>query len=250
MSESPVRGDVRISGAGAIATGTYRTVSVSGSATLVGEIDCINFKVSGAAEGEGSLVAESMVVNGTLGYRGDARAKSVRVNGTAQFGALDGGKVSVAGTLGVRELRATEATVLGYLDVAGDCSAERFRSEGGFTIGGLLNAGVVEIGVYARCSALEIGGEAVTVKGAHGSLRRLVAALIPAAENRLTVEVVEGDDVRLEQTTARAVRGRTVVIGQGCQIDLVEYSGEYSASPDAKIKQVRKLGSDEKGADS
>lgn len=242
MTDTATRGDVRVSGAGAIATGTYKTVRVDGSATLVGDIECVSLHVSGAAEGTGTLTAESVVVNGSLGYRGDAKAGSVKVNGTATFGSLDVGTLKVAGTLDTTALRATEALVQGFLNVPGDCQAERFRADGTFTIDGLLNAGVVEATIYGSCRAREIGGEAVTVRRSRSSIRRLVAVFVPAMDDRLTAETIEGDDVRLEQTTAKAVRGNTVVIGPGCTIDLVEYARECTVSPDAKVTERRKVG--------
>lgn len=245
MSDTKTRGNVRVAGAGTIATGTYRTVSVSGSATLTGDIDCTDFKVSGAAEGDGALHAENVTVHGTLGYRGDAEVGNLRVSGTALFHTLKAEDVSVSGTLDVASLSATTVKVLGFLNVPGDCEAERFETQGAFTIGGLLNAGAVDVTLGGKCSAGEIGGEAVTVRIGVGALKRFMTSLVPGWELRLTAESIEGDDVRLEHTTARAVRGNTVVIGQGCEIDLVEYTGEFSASPDAKVKTVRKMGEGE-----
>lgn len=245
MSNTKTRGDVRASGAGTIATGTYRTVSVSGSATLTGDVDCTDFKVSGAAEGDGTLRAENVTVHGTLGYRGDADVGSLRVTGTASFRSLKAADVSTSGTLSVAALSATTVKVQGFLNVSGDCEAERFVAQGAFTVDGLLNAGAIDVTLGGKCSAGEIGGEAVAVRIGVGALKRFVTTLVPGWELRLSAESIEGDDVRLEHTTARAVRGTTVVIGQGCEIDLVEYTGEYSAAPDAKVKTVRKVSAGE-----
>lgn len=245
MSDTKTRGNVRVAGAGTIATGTYRTVSVSGSATLTGDVDCTDFKVSGAAEGDGTLRAENVTVHGTLGYRGDAEVGNLRVSGTALFHSLKVSDGNISGTLDTASLTATTLKVLGYLNVSGDCEAERFDCQGAFTVGGLLNAGAVDVTLGGKCSAGEIGGEAVTVRIGVGALKRFVTTLIPAWELRLTAGSIEGDDVRLEHTTARAVRGNTVVIGQGCDIELVEYTGEYSAAADAKVKTVRKVGEGE-----
>lgn len=242
MSDTKTPGDVRVSGAGTIATGTYRTVSVSGSAVLTGDIECVDFKVSGAAQGDGALRAESVTVHGTLSYRGDAEvAAHLRVSGTASFDALKASDANVSGTLAVTSVSATTVKVQGLLNVSGDCEAERFTCQGAFSVDGLLNAGVVDITLGGKCVAREIGGEAVTVRTGVGALKLFVTSLIPAWELRLTAESIEGDDVRLEYTTARAVRGNTVVIGPGCEIELVEYTGEYSAASDAIVKTVRKV---------
>lgn len=242
MSDTTTRGDMKISGAGTISTGSFRNVGVDGSATLMGDIDCLKFKINGAADGSGTLKAESIVVNGSFGYQGSAKADDVRIAGTARFGALDAGTLSVAGTLAAEQLTAGELKVSGYLSLDGDCEAEHFKTIGGFQVGGLLNAGVVDVELSGPCSAREIGGETIVVRPGKGAVRRLVAKLVPSTADRLTAEAIEGDDVRLESTTAGAVRGRTVVIGPGCVVDLVEYADEYSAAPDAKVKKVVKVG--------
>lgn len=236
-------GDVKIEGSGTVATGTYRAVKVAGSATISGDVDCETLKVNGAANGRGSLKAGTVIVNGALTYSGDVDAGEMRVNGTVDLRAsLRVGSLHVAGSADVAgDVTGDVVNVRGYLNVKGDCQAERFSGEGGFTVGGLLNAGAVDITLWAPCKAGEIGGEAIMVRFGRGSFRRLLAAFVPLADIRLTCESIEGDDVRLEHTTARTVRGGSVVIGPNCDIGLVEYTESYSAAPDAKVKEYRKV---------
>ena len=52
---------------------------------------------------------------------------------------------------------------------------------------------------------------------------------------------IEGDDVALEYVTCPRVTGRVVAIGQGCNIDLVQYSEEIEIAPDAKVGKVEKI---------
>lgn len=240
MNEA-ARGDIKIAGAGTVATGAYRAVNIAGSAVLTGDIECATLKVAGAVEGEGTLHAESVTVNGSFGYRGVAEFGKMRVNGTATCDSLTVDELHIAGTLDTRELTVNRVTVQGFLNVANDCEAERFVTQGAFTVGGLLNAGVVDIVLGGKCSASEVGGEAVAVRTNMGALKRFVTSLIPGMEVSLTVGSIEADDIRLERTTASAVRGNTVVIGPECVIGLVEYSGSYSASPDAQVREVRRL---------
>lgn len=243
MSDTPVLGDIRVSGVGTVTTGRYQKVSVSGSATLIGDVECTELKVSGSADGDGTLTADAVTVHGTLGYRGAAKVGTVRVSGTAKFGALKVEGVDASGVLAAASLSAGAVKVQGYLNVAGDCEAERFVTHGAFTIGGLLNAGVVDVTLGDKCKAGEIGGESVVVRNyPMGGLKRFVTSLIPSIQLRLWADTIEGDDVRLENTTAGAVRGTTVVIGPECKIELVEYTESYSAAPDAIVKTVRKVG--------
>ncbi len=245
MNETTDRTDVKIAGAGAVGSGKYRDVNIAGTGTLAGDVECVNLKVSGAAEGRGTLRAESMKVNGVLTYNGGVDVGTAKVNGSSVFqGSVHAGSLAVSGTVEVGEdLTGGEVDLRGFLRVKGDCEVERFVSRGGFTVEGLLNAGVVDVQLYGPCKAREIGGEAIIVRSAKDStIRRLVATLVPSIETHLTTETIEGDDVRLEHTTARVVRGKTVVLGRDCEVELVEYTEEYSASSDAKVKKATKIG--------
>ena len=131
----------------------------------------------------------------------------------------------------------------GFLRVKGDCAVERFGCEGGFEVSGLLNAGVVDVALGAPCTATEIGGESISVRYASWALKRLVAKLLPSQSFRLAAETIEGDDVRLENTTAKVVRGTNVTLGPGCDIELVEYSEAFERASGAKVKTARKTAS-------
>ncbi len=63
------------------------------------------------------------------------------------------------------------------------------------------------------------GGERVNVREGQGFAFFL--------DKHLYAETIEADEVRLEETTCKVVRGKTVVIGPGCQIDLVEYVDDF-----------------------
>ena len=56
------------------------------------------------------------------------------------------------------------------------------------------------------------------------------------ATRRLSVVVVEGDEVRLENTDASVVRGRRVSIGPGCRIETVEYRDGLDVHPRATVE--------------
>lgn len=51
----------------------------------------------------------------------------------------------------------------------------------------------------------------------------------------LTAELIEGDVIELTHTNAKIVRGNTVKIGPNCQIETVEYSGDYTCDPNASV---------------
>jgi len=137
-------------------------------------------------------------------------------------------------------LAANELVARGFFKTGGDCEAESFSAEGGFTIAGLLNAGIVDIKVYGPCSAREIGGEKITVRQPQG-FQSFTQIFTFWAEKRLSADSIEGDDIYLEATTARIVRGKNVTIGQDCKIDVVEYTDTYTPAAGIFVKDARKV---------
>ena len=110
--------------------------------------------------------------------------------------------------------------VTGNISSAGDCNAEIFTVGGGLTIDGLLNADIVKINLYWSCKVREIGGSEITVKKS-GKLSFLGLKLIvtPGGQNELIANIIEGDSVYLENTTAKVVRGTDVTIGLAVKLN-------------------------------
>jgi len=60
-------------------------------------------------------------------------------------------------------------------------------------------------------------------------------------EAGLSAGIIEGDDIFLEATQAKIVRGRHVVIGEGCSIELVEYKDSFRQQNNGSVKENRKI---------
>jgi cytoskeletal protein CcmA (bactofilin family) len=168
----------------------------------------------------------------------------VTIRGEADVkGNLKAQKVKVQGELEVNgELFADEAKVTGNINTSGDCNAEIFTVEGGLTIDGLLNADIVKINLYWPCKVHEIGGSEITVKKS-GKLSFLGLKLIvtPGRQNELNADIIEGDRVYLENTTAKVVRGTDVTIGSGCKIELVEFTNSFNQDEKSEVIANKKI---------
>lgn len=237
------RADVKINGDGSLSGGTYGAVTINGAGTVTGDIDCTDYRVNGAGTHNGRLVAQSITINGTATFNGELQAIDMTINGDtsvrdgAGIGALTiKGNANFGGSIASHNV-----VVRGFLKTGGDCDAETFDCEGAFTVTGLLNAGVVDVKLYGPCSAREIGGERITVRQPGGGFSSFTQIFTFWAEKRLTADTIEGDDVTLELTSAKIVRGRNVSIGEGCRVDLVEYSGTYTIAPGATVGEARQV---------
>ncbi|GAB6004759.1 UNVERIFIED_ORG: polymer-forming protein [Anoxybacillus amylolyticus] len=231
------RCDLVIAGTGHASGGLYNLVKLSGNGKLYGDIDCLEMQVQGNATVEGSVKANTVHIAGKGHVTGGIECEWMKVSGSVKIGEHVQCQEATVRGHGLVKGSCTAETVRvhGELDVGGDCSADRMEVEGHFTVGGLLNAGYIEVKLFGPSRAKEIGGETIMVKRQGSSLFK--KWFFPA---ELTADVIEGDIVHLEHTTAKTVRGNRVTIGPGCNIERVEYREALECDEEAKIGTIEK----------
>ena len=239
-------GDLRIDGSGSSAGGSYNNVRINGSGKINGDLECRELSINGSGEVTGKAQAEKIRVNGSGHLCGGVQAEELKVNGSATFGAgVSGGAVSISGSADIKGgCNSQYVKINGTAKFGGDCSAEKFDSNGIFEIDGLLNADEINAHLYWHKSrAKEIGGGCIRVSlGDSAGLAVLKTIFTFGIHNpSLEAETIEGDEISLENTTAKVVRGNNVTIGRGCEIGLVEYKGVYRKTGDAKVAEEKKV---------
>lgn len=219
-------GDLKINGQSSAAGGKYNAVIINGEGRIEGDLDCINLKINGKCSMNGNVKADSVNVNGEASIKGDLEAGKAKIHGSAD---IDG------------NLFVDKAEMYGIISVDGDCNAEIFKIGGTFAVEGLLNAGELELTLYGSSKAREIGGEKITVKrkGKYDLLG--LKSMIIGRGKGLTVETIEGDDIYLEDTKAKVVRGNNIELGAGCEIELVEYNNDLKQDEKADVATNRKI---------
>ena len=223
---------ITIRGAGSVGGGTYGRIHVYGSGTVQGNTEAEAVVVWGAGEFEGDLRAGEMAVRGAAEIAGALRVDRLKCAGALEVsGAFEGGEI----------------TVFGALECGDSLQAEAIRIRGAIEVDGLLSGDRVEIHLGGKCQVGEIGGERIEVyPRSVGRDRTIMESIVRLfgthrTDRRLIAEVIEGDEVRLERTTARVVRGRRVSIGSGCRIDRVEYRDGLDVHPDAVVGELQRL---------
>jgi cytoskeletal protein CcmA (bactofilin family) len=212
MMEEIMLPDLLINGWSKASGGKYRSVKIDGVGKLDSGLICDSMCINGIATVKGDIETRTFEVNGKFKAEGSLIASTVKMDGQVNF---------------IGGLQSEEVKLNGMMKVDGDCEAEKFEVNGGFTIEGLLNAGTVNIQLYGRCKAREIGGERIEVKLSrdHKTWSKMLK-WIPAFQPQLIAGTIEGDDLHLEETTADIVRGNRVYIGPNCTIKRVEYRSE------------------------
>jgi cytoskeletal protein CcmA (bactofilin family) len=245
LVEENHRRDLVIAGTGSAAGGSYHLVKVSGNGNLSGDFNCVNLRIHGKANIDGNVTAQSTLISGTANINGDLRSEQMKIQGTAKVnGDMTCTNMKLHGNTKIKgNLVGEEIKIEGATTIAGDCEAEEFFIKGGFSIGGLLNAGNIEIHLYGGCQAKEIGGEKIKVKkpGIAFHLKKLILTYLFQINVGLVTDSIEGDEIYLEHTKAKVVRGNNVTIGPGCEIELVEYKNSFDCDKGSKVNENQKI---------
>lgn len=240
-----IRHKLVLAGTGSASGGVYQEVKITGEGQVVGSLECTDFKVYGTSRVDGNVKSHTFKIYGTSVVVGNVDSEHVRIYGTSDIG----------GDLSVKQLKLHGSSQIGgsltgdglhiggEIKVQQDCEAELFTAKGGFTIGGLLNAGTVHIQLFGPCSAREIGGESIKVtrSGLAYRLHKLFHTFAPGTAGILTADTIEGDSIYLEHTKAKVVRGSSVRIGPGCEIEHVEYKEHFEQSKAARVNHSIQL---------
>ena len=220
--------NLEIKGSGSSTGGKYNTVLIKGNGKIDGNLDCIHMEIQGRCEVNGNVKAESVKVNGHTSIKGSLDADKIEIHGESD---VDG------------DLSVDKSIIHGMISVHGNFNAECFNMEGAFTIRGLLNAGELELKLHGPSEAREIGGEEIMIRR-NGKVKftRLRKMIIPLGFNTgLTTDVIEGDEIYLEYTKAKIVRGNNIELGPGCNIKLIEYKNDFKQHEDSEVGTYKKL---------
>lgn len=236
---------LKISGAGSANGGKYDEVRISGAGEVKGDIECRLFKTSGASEVKGNVKAQSFEISGASEIKGSVDAEYMKISGASEInGDVTTKDIRVSGSSEIKgALRAETVTLKGACEIEKDCEAEDFKAYGGFEIKGLLNAGNIEIKIWGGCSVKEIGGEKIDIRigneGVFGFTKMI--SMFFSKPKGLETDLIEGDEIYLEETKAKVVRGNNIVIGEGCEIELVEYMGDLRVIANGRVNEQRKI---------
>lgn len=212
-----------------------------------------NLNINGIVKFEDDIIAKKMTCSGIAKIKGFVKVVDLKIDGVLkQFGSLEGenlnvnGRVTTTGSIkiinlcGEGEVKAKDSIVAdivnfnGCISSCGDFTASEFNLRGGVkNIEGLLNSEVIDIRFNQGGYINEIGGSVVKITKNKNS--NFFAGL---KSKTLVINSIDGDNVSLEFSNVGTINGQNVVVGDGCLIDKIEYTGTLSVSPNSKVKQV------------
>ncbi|MCL6444191.1 MAG: bactofilin [Alicyclobacillus sp.] len=234
--EGNVAQDLNLAGIGSASGGTYQNVDVQGIAKIHGDVECVNCHMEGVSEIAGHVKAIKVNMNGKAKVLGDVVAEHIEVEGATRITGTcrAAGSLMIRGSSTIGGVSAHKLTLDGVMRVKGACEAETFNGKGGFRIDGLLNADTIQMEICRDSSVNEIGCERIRVEHA-------LSSKLFQRSRRLTVQTIEGDEIYLESTKAKTVRGNQVTLGPGTEVDVVEYKTAFLVLGNAWVGESKQV---------
>jgi len=224
----------------------YDKVTIIGDLAVSGELDCNRLSVIGSFRDEGTVKTAQGTITGTAFVNGVDSAQLKIIGHLDVDGDARVKKLVIRGEMSVkRSIAAEKIDLMGDLDIKENCTSETFRSRGPFAIGGLLNAERIDIKLFGDCRVKEIGGETIRIRRTSWALFNQILKYVvskPNFDGRIAADVIEGDDIYVEYTAAKIIRGNRVKVGKGCNIGLIEYTDFLEHDKDSQIKENVKTG--------
>lgn len=102
---------------------------------------------------------------------------------------------------------------------------------------------MLNIDMYWPCNVREMGGTEIKVrKEEKFSFLGIKNIIMPHAPNKLlTTDTIEADEIYLENTHAKIVRGNNVKIRPKCKIELVEYKKSFKTDDKSNVTIYKKI---------
>ncbi|MCY9512844.1 bactofilin family protein [Paenibacillus apiarius] len=237
------RQHLKIMGSSCAEGGTYDKVSILGDGEVNGNVECRLFTCAGTARVHGHVKSEEMKIRGTSHMEGSLLARKLAVQGQSDFtDSVKAQEANISGMVNIGgSLQGERLKLRGSVEVQGDCEIETISAVGSFAVHGLLNVGSLDLRINWHCQAKEIGGESIMVRKGGGltNMLKFIPGIFQAMPDaRLTSDIIEGDHIELEHTTAGIVRGNHVKIGPGCEIGRVEYRHHFDQAQDSAVNSV------------
>ena len=239
------RRKVSVAGSGKISSGVYESVRIIGAGKIDGDVEAKTISTAGSCEIEGSAKAEKLRTAGACEVTGSITAGEMKTAGDCSVeGDVKADLFKCAGSQRIGGwLSAKYVGIAGVCRIGEDVEADKFIFKGSFRIAGLLSADEIDICLRGKCRVREIGGERISVRRKIGGwFTEIIKPTIHAPGPRiLETELIEEDEILLEWTMAKTVRGKQVVIGEGCEIERVEYCESLEVDESAKVEERVKL---------
>ncbi len=265
---------VKVAGSGVIdGDVTAESISVAGSCTIEGKATAEEMTTAGSCRVKGDVRAEELRTTGSCTVDGSISADVLKCSGSQRVdGSVNAGYVKTSGSIRVKGDLETDKFVSegsfkvgGLLSgdeitvrLGGDCQAEEIGGERIEVRSGVdrgfdpdeLSERVEgrrrgkrwkfrEMGIDIDIDFEKLSSEMSKLGAKLGNLGLSLTGF--GGGGTLRAHSIEGDEIYLEATRAKLVRGKRVLIGPDCEIERVEYEEESHVHDDADVTETAQL---------
>ncbi|MGL4742407.1 MAG: hypothetical protein ACRC41_16710 [Sarcina sp.] len=223
-------------GIGHCCGGSYEDLNINGIVKIEDDIIAQNMSCNGIARVKGIVKVTDLNIDGVLKQFGDLDVENLNVNGRV----TTTGNIKINNLRGCGELKSSSSIVTdivnfrGSLSSCGDFTASEFNVRGCVrNIEGLLNSEIIDITFEYGGYINEIGGSVVKITKNRNN--KFFSKLKPKI---LKVNSIDADDISLEFSKVGTINGHNIVVGDGCIIDKIEYTGRLEISPNSKVTSL------------
>ena len=224
--------EISISGSSKITGGEYRRIRVSGSLLIDGSVKTEELKTSGSISIKGSAEANIVKVSGSMSVDGDLRASlistsgsikvcedtysdTLKVSGSISSDEIISNVIKCSGLISSKNIEADDIMISGAIKVENDVTANNFhlKLKGRSRIGGTLKAKKIIVEKLEKW-----------------------LSFIQLKIDFLEVDRIIGEEVRIEYTVCREIRGEIIRIGRECRVTgNIYYVDEVTVHPKSKV---------------
>lgn len=252
-------------GVGKCRGGSFDEVNISGVGKIDGDIKCNKFNSLGCAKVIGTTECEEFFTAGISKMVGNIFASNLDISGTLKCtGDIYSTEINSGGMIHAEgNLKSDVIKGNGYLKVNQSIECESININGIVECGKFLNCEEITINLNGISSVNEIGASSVNISKGHGnyyggfnilkrqtgdfekhfsSFRNLgILSIKKFAENKLVANTIEADEISLENSAVKVLRGKNIKIGKGCYIEHLEYSESVEIDDNSEVSEINKI---------
>ncbi|MBB6715029.1 hypothetical protein [Clostridium gasigenes] len=226
--------NINISGVGTLDGGEYDKIILSGATKIMSYAKGNKIIASGSCTSFANLEGGYINISGAMKSEGGLISSDlIQISGSTKVDFIKATTLNISGTTKVNnDCTFDKVRISGNLNIDGSCEGRDFKASARLVIGKLLSADIVEINIEGKSSISEIGGEKITIRK---GLSLLGFSIFPILKKELSCDSIEGDTIYLENTICKVVRGKNIIIGEGCNINKIEYSGTLTVDKRSEV---------------
>jgi cytoskeletal protein CcmA (bactofilin family) len=223
----------------------YGTIRSFGDLNTTGDLSATRMRAFGDSEIQGRCSVKHLFTAGNVQIHESLRTESLRSFGNViVHGQLTAAQLRIFGDLSATgRVNCHQIKLWGDAHLSENLVAETVKLTGSCRIDGLVSAERIQIRSRGSCEINEIGGTTITIRAGwnEDGCAQDKSFLNWRCKGTTRVQLIEGDCIYLENTTADIVRGQTVTLGRGCRIAALEYGEKLSQHPSSEVGCARRI---------